>query len=429
MLRTSTQVENMDTGKIRDAQNYELSQLNKDYQKRKDKLVEQREGELAQLKKYYNDKEEGIRQHSEAAISHIKDRTQTQLEKEKEDGQKNIETTKKSLLSEKQVYDKNIRQVRQTQQDQLKKINTDFANQRQSTVEEYHSDIEKIQGTHDKTIKEAQTRNEKQLQKLHDENQKNIVESQNRGRNQLAKVSDTFREQIEKVHVDGNRKVDQQKVKLDSDLNTLKTENKKSLEKEHKSHAIQINNEQASFRKIYQDNKEKNKEEMSRQDKLLGSERENRQTAMEKSLRAQDRVFNRELLKQKLDWAEKLEPYESKKEDPFYKLIDRKSELEEKDGSYILRAYVPLYDKKSIQINVQPDKVSVQGQRTFKDESLDQGRKVSSQQFQSFREEFPFEHPIIEKAIIQERDGDFVTVTIPKLLPNSKKDISGSNLG
>ena len=50
----------METGKIRDNQNTELNQLNQDYQRRKEKLIDQRDAEISQIKNLYNEKEDRI---------------------------------------------------------------------------------------------------------------------------------------------------------------------------------------------------------------------------------------------------------------------------------------------------------------------------------------------------------------------------------
>jgi HSP20 family molecular chaperone IbpA len=417
----------MDTNKIRDNQNFELGQLNQDYQKRKEKLIEQREKEISQVEKHYDEKEENLRTQSEAVINHLRHRTKESVQREKTDAEKSLDAAKKSLTSEKRVYDKNLAQQRQLQQERLKAVSGDFEAQRQDTIESYHNDIERIQAHQAKTIKDTQDHYQKKLTTIQAEEEKNLAASQTRGQTQVAKVTQNYQEQIAKLHNDGDRKLISEKTNQEQDFSKLRSQNKKDRETEQKSNAQQIELERKTSRDRYEQTKEIHKQEMARHNDRFNEQIQMRQKQMEKNLVSQDRLFNREILKQKLDWAQKVEPFESQMEDPFYKLIDRKSDFQETESAYVLKAYVPLYDRKSIQINVQPDKVSVQGNRTFKDSSLNDERKVSSQQFQTFREEFSFGHPIVESATLQERDGDFVKVTIPKLLSTSNK--RSSSLG
>lgn len=55
------------------------------------------------------------------------------------------------------------------------------------------------------------------------------------------------------------------------------------------------------------------------------------------------------------------------------------------------------------------------GQRKFSDEAQDTYKKIQTNNFQSFREEFKFNEPISLAGITRERDGDFIKFTIPKL--------------
>ena len=419
----------MDSTKIRENQNHELSQLNQDFQKRKDKLVEQRQNEIDQLRKYYDEKEENVRNQSEAAINHIRQRTKESVEEEKTTASKNIEGVKRSLGTEKQVYEKNLYQQRQLQQERLKKINSDFEEKRQNTVEEHHGDIEKIHDRHAKSLKDSQDHYSKQHQKIQSQNEQNLTQAQSRGQTQLIKVSQTYRDQIDKVHNEGEKKLHTEKTRQDTILNQIRTESKESLEKEHKLNAQRLEQEQNQFRDRYETSKERHNDEMRQQSQIFGEDLDQRQRQMERNLAAQERLFNREILKQKLDWAEEMKPFESQKDDPFYKIIDRKSDFEETATAFKLRTYLPQYDQKSIRISVQPDKVSVQGSRSFKDETHDDIRKVASQQYQSFREEFQFTQPVVEKAVVQERDGDYVTVTIPKLSSTPSKTSRNGKLG
>ena len=211
------------------------------------------------------------------------------------------------------------------------------------------------------------------------------------------------------------------KLKNENQLNNLKVENKKNLEQENKSNNLQLDKERQTYRDQFEMTKESQEKELNHQNNQFRDTFQERQNQMSRNFSAQERVFNRELFKQKLNWSDKFKPFETQKEDPFYKLIDPKSEFNETDTAYILKTHIPSYDEKSIHINVQKDKVSVQGNHSFKDELNDEQRKVASQQYQSFREEFQFSHPVVEKAIFQEREGDIVTVTIPKLLSSHKK--------
>jgi len=113
--------------------------------------------------------------------------------------------------------------------------------------------------------------------------------------------------------------------------------------------------------------------------------------------------------------AKKVEQYNEKKDDPFYKVEDRNTRLTENSKEYVIEARVPEHEKDAIKIKVSNDKVVVAGSRSFKDKVDHEDRKLSTQSYQSFREEIPLEYPVVTEAVTQTRDGDILRVTIPKL--------------
>ncbi len=70
-----------------------------------------------------------------------------------------------------------------------------------------------------------------------------------------------------------------------------------------------------------------------------------------------------------------------------------------------------------MKVTIQNDRALVAGQRSFKDKQEQEDKVVSSSNFQTFREEFPFEKPVIIEGLTRERQGDWVEYRIPKGMP------------
>lgn len=114
---------------------------------------------------------------------------------------------------------------------------------------------------------------------------------------------------------------------------------------------------------------------------------------------------------------------ESKGSDEFYKVQDRGSKITNKSDSYVIDAYAPEHEKDNIRVSVQNDKVVIAGQRKHSGEA-DQGiKKISTNNFQTFREEFKFDKPVSHEGMTRERIGDYIRFTIPKLesVPTKKE--------
>lgn len=107
--------------------------------------------------------------------------------------------------------------------------------------------------------------------------------------------------------------------------------------------------------------------------------------------------------------------YITKDTDNFYKVQDRGSRVSESSKGYFIDAYAPDHEKDQIRVSIQNDKAVISGKRKFQD-SVDQGnKKISTNNFQSFREEFSFDRPVAAEGITRERSGDYIRFFIPKM--------------
>lgn len=107
--------------------------------------------------------------------------------------------------------------------------------------------------------------------------------------------------------------------------------------------------------------------------------------------------------------------YETRDTDEFYKIQDRGSQMNEDSDGYTIEAYSPEYEKDQVRVTVQNNKAVVSGNRKFQDSVQDEGKKISTNNYQTFREEFQFGTPVAADSMTQERSGDYIRVFVPKL--------------
>ena len=102
-------------------------------------------------------------------------------------------------------------------------------------------------------------------------------------------------------------------------------------------------------------------------------------------------------------------------EDQFFKVQDRGSRVSESSDGYTIEAFAPEAEKDNFRMSIANNRAVLSGKRKFQD-SVDDGiKKISTNNFQTFHEEFKFDRPVAEKGITHERDGDTVKFFIPKL--------------
>ena len=89
--------------------------------------------------------------------------------------------------------------------------------------------------------------------------------------------------------------------------------------------------------------------------------------------------------------------------------------MSEGSDGYTIEAYSPEYEKDQIHVTVQNNKAVVSGHRKFQDQASEDNKKISTNNYQSFREEFEFGSPVASNSMTQERSGDYIRVFVPKL--------------
>ncbi len=130
----------------------------------------------------------------------------------------------------------------------------------------------------------------------------------------------------------------------------------------------------------------------------------------------QTSVYNRQ---GRIESAEKKKPlvqnYQTKETDQFYQVQDRGSRISEDPNGYYIEAYVPEHEKDNVRLSITNDKAVLSGQRKFND-SVDEGQKrMATNNFQTFREEFKFTRPVSSQGMTREREGDYIRFFIPKM--------------
>lgn len=113
--------------------------------------------------------------------------------------------------------------------------------------------------------------------------------------------------------------------------------------------------------------------------------------------------------------APAVQNYATKETDQFYQVQDRGSRVSEVNNGYVIEAYAPEHEKDNLRMSVANNRATISGKRKFQD-SVDEGtKKISTNNFQTFHEEFKFERPVASEGMTRERQGDYVKFFIPKL--------------
>ncbi len=416
----------VESSKARRNQQADLSDLQSEYAQKKKKYAREQEEQLDDLKDYYNGRKEETREQGEAAINHIRKRQSENVAATEESRHEINERGQKQLNEMETDYRKKMADTRLKRQAQLDetransrgKINEITENQEQKVQkvrEEATKEIQTVKDKYNKELHSTQEFTDKRLAQIKDTNQTAVKNEQEKGRQVQTKLHENLQKEYAFTNETGEKRINERKAIQDTQYNRQENEYDRRFHQQQdqwdarekgqneqyqnriahsqKAYENQLKDQYDRFESVYQKNSEANRE----------------------SLNIQKGNLLKEQVEMKKKFFKESEKYAGKEDDPFYKLQDRGNRLRENPDFYIIEAYVPHHEKDNIKVTIKDDVASISGKRAFKDQVEEEGRKLSTSNYQTFREDFNFEKPVITEGMTRERNGDYVTFWVPKL--------------
>lgn len=406
--------------------NSELNEMQADYQFKRKDLTRKKEADLDNLRAAYQAQKEQIQEQGDAAINHL----QKNIRKDNEDA-----VATKESLNEKNSA--NLRKMEEKYRQTAQEVRTRKQEQLEAARNEGKDKLENYSANTDKKIAEIRTKSQSQLTQAKEQYKKDISEYDKytgdrvtsirenskktidheleKGRTAQTKLRDNFQKDYDKTHNFGEQKIQTEKEQQDARLARLESDSKEKYSKKENNWSERDKDLQVNYSRKLSNDKETWEGNLEHQQKRFETTYQNRESRNQETLQIQNDKLTKELAHTKLDFVKSANKYSDKQDDPFYKIEDRGSYIRENSNFYVLRAYVPEHEKDLIKVNIQNNKATVSGQRAFKDAFADEDKKVSSSSYQSFREEFKFDVPVISEGMTREREGDWITFRIPKL--------------
>lgn len=421
-----------DVSKVRRQQQDEISDLQSDFRRRRKQLLEAQEEELDGLKKGQHVRKQQVVDQGLAAINHIRDSQSKSLESAQETRQKAQEKSAKKLNEIETVYRQRIQDAQASRQTRLTE-ERDQANRKINEVQDQNEvrmrDVrERADTEYRKTRDEArqeqrrvETASKERVATLRAKSQEEQLREQKRGDTQLERVRTENRENHDRLRAQGTESIKTEQEAQARRRERLNSDSEKQIDRQKTQWQERERNVDQEYSNKIQNKKQAYEDQLKMQSSRFKSVYAHNAEDNERSLQVQRRNAAKEMNELKSEFFREAQHYAGKVDDPFYKVVDRGSRIIERPSEYVLEAYAPEHEKDATKITVEKDKVTIQGQRSFKDKVESDDKKVSTASYQSFREEFPFGGPVITDGLTRERNGDWVTIVIPKLQSYSKK--------
>lgn len=104
----------------------------------------------------------------------------------------------------------------------------------------------------------------------------------------------------------------------------------------------------------------------------------------------------------------------SKRNDSFYSVVDRENNFSEDKDGYTVEAYSPLEEQDNLQVTINNNKLIISGSRIAQNAVENDSKKMTTNNYQTFREEYNIGSSVYAEGMTRERQGDYIRIFIPK---------------
>ncbi len=416
----------------RKQQQEDLTELQSEHARKRKKLVTEQDGEIQQIKQDFVGKKAATLDQGQASVNHIKKTQNTELEHAQENRQKLQQKVLKETSAVEDSYKNKIDQIKESRQGIVDRVRADTQKKVNETEAFSGKKVEEVRNRSNNEIRLAQERYNKQIENLDTSTKNRIAEINQQSDEAIQRELATGSMKKEAVRENNQKDVTQlqnrgqqaiydetktqenRKVRLDKDY-------EKQFQRQQEQWMSKETRLQEDYNAKLENNKNAYDDQLKSQGQHFKSKYSSNDNANRTTLAIQSNNYVKEMNEQKKEFLTETTKYSGKEKDPFYKVQDRGSQIQENENSYVIRAYVPAHEKDAVKITVQKDKATVEGKRAFKDQFETDDKKVATATYQSFREDFNFEKPVATKGMTRQRDGDYMIITVPKILNINRK--------
>jgi len=416
----------VESSKARRNQQNDLSDLQSEYSQKKKKYAREQEQQLDEMKDYYNDRKDSVREQGDAAVNHIRRKQSETIENSEEARHKIAERGQSQLNNMETDYRKKISETRNRRQVQLdearasskEKINEITENQQQKVEKirtQSHQEIQTVKDKFNNEMNSTQEYTDKRLTQIKESNQATVKNEIEKGRQVQEKLNTNLKKEYDFVDQTGKTRIHERQENQETQYNRQEADYEKRFSKQQEHWTAREKGQSEQYQNRLTHSKKAYETQLKDQHERFDSIYQKNESANRESLNIQNRNLLKEQVELKKKFFKEGEKFAGKEDDPFYKLQDRGNRLRENSDFYIIEAYVPHHEKDNVKVTIKDGTAAISGKRAFKDEIEEDGRKLSTSSYQTFREEFSFDKPVITEGMTRERSGDYVTFWVPKL--------------
>jgi HSP20 family molecular chaperone IbpA len=360
------------------------------------KIMRQEQEEMSNFGKKVETQKQAVSEKSHTELNQLNEKSQHELQ------HMQIETKK--------VYDKQAqeghRQLDHQRGNQSKQLEFDRA--------EFSKNEANLRDHAHKQLIDEQINDNEKFAKVKKQNEVDVTRTREKGTKNMEQVRGYYDKNIARIEKTGDAKVHEQNEIQEKRLREQDQEHKAVLQKVRGEHEDELATDDQTFHKQATNNKESYRQSLTEQRKQYDIAFKKNLEAFQAQVHNQHDLFTESVAKEKRKVIDDVGKYNNRNGDPFYRLADPKASVQETPTHYVIKTKVPEHEKDNVKVTVHEDKVIVHGARQFADNVEDTDGKIATNSYQTYRQEIPLDHPVVEKAAHREWKDGILTVRIPK---------------
>ncbi len=391
-------------GQVRDNQ---MKTIEESQSKLKDLVMKQQEAHQ-QLQQKSRAEFQNTQSRSNKVLDETKVENRARLQAEQESGRTAVAQTKtqttEQLEATRRQGSETLVQMRHEQQKQLEGERLSANRTVGQMRDKNHASIDQMRIDGEKRRNSLDSSQAEQLQK-----------SRERFLETNEKVQKEYSNETQRVQSEGEAEIDSRKTGIRVDLKKQDEEYKTEKKTREEAAFKAEKRAHVELREKISERERLHEATLKEQQGDFETRRTRNDVTHKDSLGNQRNKYSQALYQQQREFDGKFSKVSDRKDDPFYSLQSFDARLEDNADHYVVRAQVPAHERDHVDIRVKDGKVALSASRQMEEKRNDEGVKVASSAYQTWRQEIPLKMPIYREGVTKSIDPDgSIVVKIPK---------------
>lgn len=383
------------------------------------KTIEQSQAKLKETIQKQQEAQHQLQEKSRAEFTQAQTRANKALNETKAENRARLqseqETGRTAVAQTKTQTDEQLEATRRQGTEALTEMRRDHQKQLEAERLGSNRAVTELRSKSHDSIEQMRIDAEKRRTSLDSSQSEQLRLSRERFLDTNEKVQKEYSAETQRVQSEGEFEIESRKTNIRGDLK--KQDEVYKSEKKTRAEIAERDEKRANFelRKKIDEREKLHEATLKEQHQDFETRMKRDDQTNKSSLMNQKEKYAQALYRQQREFDGKFDKVAARQDDPFYSVQSFDARLEDHDDHYVVRAQVPPHERDKVDIRVKDGKVALSASRQIEQKRSDEGVKVASSSYQTWRQELPLKMPIYREGVTKTIDPDgSIVVKIPK---------------